>query len=1387
MVKNVYKGPRGFTMILRGWNGEKRWLRAFLLIVLLFSLTGCIGKNNIEITLKNPKKPTAESLNITVSNVQVINHQIVITGTNLSSVNDFRIKEGSTTTNLQIESQTQTSLIANTISNVTFATGKVFDFIFSNAIGASTFTVDFSLCHSNLGGKAFDCLTAPLDKQVLSYDQASGKWKPRDVNGLNYIGTFDASSGANPAIKPAGQYYIVSIAGDIYTGATILGVGDWIVSNGVVWQKIDNTTVITSVFNRTGAVVATKGDYSLTQLSDATITGPLSNQVLKYNGTNWVNSDLSALGGGTVTSVSGNAPISVATGTSTPAISISKADTATNGYLSSADWTTFSGKQNAIIAGTTAQYYRGDKSWQELDTSVVPENGKLYFTNALALGVPLNGFFATNATITASDSILQAFGKAQGQINNLTSGGSNYLVKNGTDSITGVVNVGTIGSLAITYTPTNLTDATSKSYVDAQRDTRVAKIGDSMSGDLSLDTKLRLKDSTSNYVELKAPAAVTAYTLTLPGAKATVAGQVLTSDTSGVLSWTTVATGSTNLVGDIGGSISGNTIGDGKVTLTHLSATGTKDTTTYLRGDNTFASFMADVRAATLTGLSTATNAVIDTGDTVLSSLGKLQKQISDFAISAMGGDLSGNLPNPKVVKIQGQAVTSTAPLSGQVLKYNTGTPAWEPSYVVVGDLKSSALGNLFPGSGCSANQTLYYSAVGDAFSCVDVGSLDGSKITTGTIAAARLPASATYWDSTTGGINYAGGNVGIGTTAPTSPLHLYQPAGSLPNLLTLQQPISTINNVGSTIMLARGATTNYGGAIWNSYDLQADYMSFGVGWGYNPTLYPTMTIHAATSAGTGDVGIGTTSPGAKLHIVDDIDGGFISGYSSSIMIENPDSNGTGGSSALRLMRAGSTRWALVNDVNGNATDNLTVWGYGGVNAITVAKTSGNVGIGTKSPDVKLHVESDGSTSYARLRTYGDQYTGIIFDTARGSAASPADAQIGDVVGGIMNNAYFNGDWRNAGRINFVVSGTAGVVPNSDIVFSPSNGTIGNAERFRITSAGNVGIGTTSPASILNIKSTGNSANQFVITNSANANSLFSVYQNGSGDVLGYFYDHNGTLNAQIAGAPTINHTFFAANGGNVGIGTTGPATSLNIVKANSAGLGAELRLDNGTNDFGNSTKISFYDSSAAADIKATKESGYGGASSLAFSTNAWNGSTTAYAERMRISAGGNVGIGTTTPSEKLNVVGNILATGTITGSSDRRLKKNIRPIDDALTKLDSLKGVKYYWIDPEKHDKGEQIGLIAQDVEKVFPQAVRTDSEGFKSVSYMALVAPVVNAVKELYKKLLGLEAVNLQQTRQIASIESNKADKVKIKELEMKNQELEKRLAKIEKMLKE
>lgn len=101
-------------------------------------------------------------------------------------------------------------------------------------------------------------------------------------------------------------------------------------------------------------------------------------------------------------------------------LSLQLATASVNGALSSTDWTTFNNKQAVIAPGTVQQYWRGDKSWQTLNTSVVPELTNLYFTTSRVLATTLSGLVAgTNTAITSANTILVAFQNLQAQISNL--------------------------------------------------------------------------------------------------------------------------------------------------------------------------------------------------------------------------------------------------------------------------------------------------------------------------------------------------------------------------------------------------------------------------------------------------------------------------------------------------------------------------------------------------------------------------------------------------------------------------------------------------------------------------------------------------------------------------------------------------------------------------------------------------------------------------------------------------------------------------------------------------------------------------------------------------------------------------------------------------------
>ena len=117
----------------------------------------------------------------------------------------------------------------------------------------------------------------------------------------------------------------------------------------------------------------------------------------------------------------------------------------------------------------------------------------------------------------------------------------------------------------------------------------------------------------------------------------------------------------------------------------------------------------------------------------------------------------------------------------------------------------------------------------------------------------------------------------------------------------------------------------------------------------------------------------------------------------------------------------------------------------------------------------------------------------------------------------------------------------------------------------------------------------------------------------------------------------------------------------------------------------------------------------------------------------------GNVGIGTTSPSYKLDVNGKIR--GSNVSPSDARLKENIRPLENSLDKISRLRGISFHWKDPQKGIEPE-IGVVAQELEKEFPQLVSTDGEGYKSVAYGKLTVVLIEAVKAQQKTIEAQEA---------------------------------------------
>ena len=123
----------------------------------------------------------------------------------------------------------------------------------------------------------------------------------------------------------------------------------------------------------------------------------------------------------------------------------------------------------------------------------------------------------------------------------------------------------------------------------------------------------------------------------------------------------------------------------------------------------------------------------------------------------------------------------------------------------------------------------------------------------------------------------------------------------------------------------------------------------------------------------------------------------------------------------------------------------------------------------------------------------------------------------------------------------------------------------------------------------------------------------------------------------------------------------------------------------------------------------------------------------------------GNVGIGTSTPAYKLQVMGQVASNSNVL-TSDARYKTDIRPIVDAMALIERIEGVNYYWnraLFPERNFGSErQSGVIAQQLETVLPHLVTTASDGYKSVNYSGLIPLLIEGAKEQQAQIKGQAA---------------------------------------------
>ncbi len=630
-------------------------------------------------------------------------------------------------------------------------------------------------------------------------------------------------------------------------------------------------------------------------------------------------------------------------------------------------------------------------------------------------------------------------------------------------------------------------------------------------------------------------------------------------------------------------------------------------------------------------------------------------------------------------------------------------------------------------------------------------------------------------------------GKVGLGTTAPTSVL-------TVSGDTTLAGTLSVNANTGIT--LGGTSLTNqtikfhnmtgmfyYGGTTFTDPD---------TGQAYDLKLGGSVKGLAVRGQSTflNRVGFGITSPNYAVDVSGDVN-----------VTGNFKVNGTNISSGSAFTPAGGTAaapgYAFSGDSNtGVFSSTADTLGFSTAGAERLSITStGKVGIGNNDPyynlevqksdiDVGIGVVGNSTTMTPRFPTLAAShfmgssnagYPRLLFDNHRGTTSAPSVVENGDIIGKIMALGASDTSYgtSTAAEISILASGTftSSSSPGTITMSTTPSGSTTPLERIRITPDGKIGINNTDPYFDLEL-------------NKSDNNVFMAVSHGGYGTgtyYSGFYANHY--MGPANAGTSRVVFNVYRGAGGAPSAVQTGDTLGEFLARGGSD---------------------SAWSVADGASLSFAAEGNFSNTSSparMVFSTTPTG--STSLVERMRIDSSGNVSIGNTVNTQKLNVEGNIrigvtasnngcITSGTnatITGtcSSDIRFKKNIESVQDMLDRIVQLNVVEYNWRQdefPEKHWGSErEMGFIAQQVEKIFPELVETQKDGYKAVHYEKIPILALQGVRELYNKWkIDHERINkLEKENQELKLAIERKDLEKENEIKA----LESRIEKIEKLL--